>query len=216
MGYMVFECPLEKCESKKYTTYVQVVAHVVRVHQKIYAEITGVKWCHKCKELKELHYFSKSTGSSSGYQTRCKECSNKIIREYNKTPNGRKKKNELKFAWYSGMSKGRFQMAKSKAVRKGKTWLLTEEEYFSLLRLPCDYCGFEIRNSGIGLDRKDSSNGYTLENCCSCCLECNQAKSDFLTYDEMKNIVGPAIKLVKDNRLLQKENTFTEHALVKI
>jgi len=49
------------------------------------------------------------------------------------------------------------------------------------------------------LDRKDSSIGYCMENVVPCCKECNQAKRDWFTFDEMI-VIGAAIKQVKDAR----------------
>lgn len=43
------------------------------------------------------------------------------------------------------------------------------------------------------LDRKDSFEGYSVENCVVCCSRCNQAKSNFFTYEQWVEI-GKVIK----------------------
>lgn len=77
---------------------------------------------------------------------------------------------------------------------RGFTWELTEEQASNLFRGDCHYCGATPTNvarpqanSGEfvynGIDRKDSSLGYTPENTVSCCGLCNRCKSN-LPYNE--------------------------------
>jgi hypothetical protein len=40
----------------------------------------------------------------------------------------------------------------------------------------CTYCGHRIAT--VGIDRVDSSKGYTLKNAVAACKFCNQGKSD--------------------------------------
>lgn len=80
--------------------------------------------------------------------------------------------------------------------RKEITWDLTFEEFTKLITSSCVYCGGKdhIERSGgtrvtplngefCGIDRRDSSKGYTPENCDPCCKMCNYAKNKF-TQDE--------------------------------
>jgi len=39
-----------------------------------------------------------------------------------------------------------------------------------------------------GIDRIDSSKGYTIDNCVSCCTECNYAKHE-MSVDEYKSFI---------------------------
>lgn len=41
---------------------------------------------------------------------------------------------------------------------------------------------------GLEIDRKDSRVGYTLDNMVWACHRCNLVKSEFLDYNEMKEI----------------------------
>ncbi len=52
---------------------------------------------------------------------------------------------------------------------------LTDIEIESLVLLPCFYCGLK-GNPVNGVDRVDSSLGYSLSNSCTACWECNRAK----------------------------------------
>jgi hypothetical protein len=80
-------------------------------------------------------------------------------------------------------------------IRKGLNFSLTKEFIRENLSLPCFYCGFP----STGLDRIDNSKGHTIENCVPCCKECNIARNNNFSFEEMK-IIGETIKLVKNSR----------------
>lgn len=77
---------------------------------------------------------------------------------------------------------------KNQAKKRELKMSLTFEEWFNLTQLPCYYCGVERSNThqkaspfGVdftynGIDRKDSTSGYTSENCVTSCRTCNMAK----------------------------------------
>ena len=76
---------------------------------------------------------------------------------------------------------------KRKARNKNREWSLTHEEATLMLSSPCSYCGQPPDRKQTcgktsllvsGIDRKDSSMGYTLANCVPCCEICNKAKRD--------------------------------------
>jgi hypothetical protein len=53
---------------------------------------------------------------------------------------------------------------------------LTKEQFDEIVIKPCYYCEI-IQDKGFnGIDRMDSSKGYELDNCVSCCDECNTMK----------------------------------------
>lgn len=96
---------------------------------------------------------------------------------------------------------GRFKSVKHFAKLKGKEWLLTESQYIELIQQNCYYCG--LKNSseaGVGLDRLDNNVGYIKSNVVSCCTECNVARGNNFTPDEMK-IIGEAIQKIKLQRI---------------
>lgn len=66
---------------------------------------------------------------------------------------------------------------------------LSEEEFYKITSMNCHYCGrvpsgiYESANkTGVftynGIDRRDNTKGYTLENSVPCCKICNRAKLD--------------------------------------
>ena len=84
---------------------------------------------------------------------------------------------------------GRYSTLKNSAKCRKLEFCISIEELDSVTRSPCVYCGVvisEVSETGYGLDRKDSSRGYTLDNVVPCCYTCNRIKMDILTYEEMK------------------------------
>ncbi len=72
---------------------------------------------------------------------------------------------------------------------KKQSWMLTKEEFRTLTKNDCFYCGTppaQISKNGgphssyvyNGVDRVDSSLGYEITNCVTACKRCNQAKND--------------------------------------
>ena len=83
---------------------------------------------------------------------------------------------------------------------------VTLSEFRELLQKACAYCGFDLNETGCGLDRMDNALGYVIENVAPCCHVCNQAKSDFFSADEMKTMIGPSIRAVRMGRANEKKN----------
>lgn len=83
------------------------------------------------------------------------------------------------------------------AKKRDKEFLLTEGEFYWIISQNCNYCNLppsnleyrEERNGGFiynGIDRIDSSIGYTFENCTPCCKFCNRAKKEY-SVEELKD-----------------------------
>lgn len=84
------------------------------------------------------------------------------------------------------------------AKRRGLAWGISRDQFNSLTSKPCHYCGAPPSNlmkakygngefAYNGLDRKDSSEGYVINNVVPCCKICQRAKMDmpygkFLEY----------------------------------
>lgn len=60
----------------------------------------------------------------------------------------------------------------------------------------CFYCGDTER---LGLDRIDNHKGHTMDNVVVCCYDCNIARGNNFTHDEMLEI-GEAIRIIKSKR----------------
>ena len=83
-----------------------------------------------------------------------------------------------------------FTSYKRQATRRGFSFNLTKEQFKKLTKESCYYCGGEPSNiwsepgqlwgdyTYSGVDRLDSSQGYSVENCVSCCGVHNRMKLD--------------------------------------
>lgn len=87
-------------------------------------------------------------------------------------------------------TKGKFQELKDSSKRRGHKLTITADVYEWLCELPCTYCGRKLPEAGHGLDRKDSSQGYTLANATPCCAECNRLKGNLLTPERMHIVIN--------------------------
>ncbi len=92
---------------------------------------------------------------------------------------------------------GLYAYVRNSCKKRCKDFDLTKEEFRKIVYGKCHYCGespgniFTYSHSGEttkynGIDRVDSSEGYTLDNCVSCCWRCNAAKNN-MTVSEFRN-----------------------------
>jgi hypothetical protein len=82
------------------------------------------------------------------------------------------------------------------ARKKKIPFELTLQQFYDITQQNCHYCGDSPRLRNLsgndvhanGVDRLDSSCGYTLDNVVTCCTICNVAKSA-MTVEEFKQWV---------------------------
>lgn len=93
---------------------------------------------------------------------------------------------------------------KSSAKKDNREFNLDYGTFIKLAESNCSYCGISpgiVKKSRLakepckfnGIDRIDSSKGYTVDNVTSCCITCNRAKSNMpLTewLDYIKRLIG--------------------------
>jgi hypothetical protein len=87
---------------------------------------------------------------------------------------------------------------KRSAHKNNRIFTLTETQFKHFILSDCHYCGQAPSNvskpfneaMGVlvysGVDRKDNSLGYTLDNCVPCCAICNKTKRN-MSYQEFKS-----------------------------
>ena len=86
--------------------------------------------------------------------------------------------------------------------KKGYICDLDIDTMLDIMQSPCFYCGDTKR---IGCDRIDNSKGHTLDNIVPCCYECNCARNNNFTHEEMK-LIGKVIHDIKEQR---KQNEYS-------
>ena len=113
---------------------------------------------------------------STDRSIRCFDCKVKLRKETQKA-------NKIKYKYHKSL-KHRYATYKRGALSRGYIFELSEEEFSCFWNSNCTYCGDTIE--GIGLDRKENTIGYTLENVVACCTTCNMMKHK-LTHSEFIN-----------------------------
>ncbi len=88
-----------------------------------------------------------------------------------------------------------FSKYKNRAKEKNRYFELTPKLYEELRRQSCYSCGLN-EYKHIGIDRFDSSQGYTIENMRSCCSACNYLKRHY-TFDEFVEMCHCVCKVFK-------------------
>lgn len=84
----------------------------------------------------------------------------------------------------------RYKAYKKVAQKNNREFSLSQEEFGKIAGSDCFYCGTPPSNIANikgsykpyiynGIDRIDSSRGYTLDNIVPCCWMCNRSKKDF-------------------------------------
>jgi hypothetical protein len=107
---------------------------------------------------------------------------------------------------------------RSGAKQRDIEWNLSEEEFKSLIKENCHYCGespsrhqsvsyrndYELVN---GIDRIDSNKGYSIDNCVPCCNTCNLMKNT-LSKDVFLNKVSQIYNCcIKSSTTIPKGST---------
>jgi hypothetical protein len=180
------------------------------------------KICPSCNIIKTFDEFYAVKDRSDGLHKFCKSCLYKDFRNriqnmtpeklkrfrdlqkkwrqrYISTEEGSQKQKEAAYRNYTSI-KGRWLACRSVQKRKGRIWSLTLEEFRQLVSNQCHYCSGPLPKTSSGLDRKDNSRGYEIDNVLPCCTICNLSRRNHFTVEEMEKFIGPAIRVVREAR----------------
>ena len=69
-----------------------------------------------------------------------------------------------------------FNVYKTSANSKNLVFELTPPDHKEIVKHNCHYCNYMAERGFNGIDRRDSTKGYTIDNCVSCCEMCNYMK----------------------------------------
>lgn len=140
------------------------------------------------------------------FDAECRQKSRMFSVKYREENLEEMRKKDIKY-WEK--PKRRYNKAKKSAEKRNIDFHLTLDDYAYLTTkgVPCYYeCGSVSAQSGIGLDRKDNSLGYTLDNAVSCCGFCNVTKNAHITSEEMLKIVQ-LLKELRNNDTIWKSSS---------
>jgi hypothetical protein len=127
--------------------------------------------CQCCKRMLSVDEYYKNSHTADGYSGVCKYC-------------------------YSHSLQGRYNVYRKGAKARNLDFNLTRDEFDLITSQPCHYCGeysekyFDKEYSGV--DRVDSSLGYSVDNVVPCCDMCNRMKLDYnidVWINKMKQIL---------------------------
>ena len=178
----------------------------------------GLIRCKSCKKTKSLDNFWKDKGRKRGYDPQCKDCSKKRQRNewerFGSQPN-RMFNRLIQLTSGTRATKGH-QRHKLKISKKDfYTWYQNIEK-------KCVYCEYNLnefnqikkhfskqiqKTQRFGIDRKNNSLPYKLDNIVLCCVICNGLKGYFHDYPSFKKIANKYIK-PKLNELTKIEENF--------
>lgn len=166
-----------------------------------------MKTCTKCQLSKTKNEFYSDKRRKDGLRSWCIQCQKNDNKKRESNYNEYRKKyrlehkeeyREKKRKYYQEKKElilttnskwrqtlnGRYVSYRNSAKQRNINWELTKEDFEKFWQKDCYYCGEKIET--IGIDRKDSSIGYKIDNIISCCYGCNIGKLDY-TYDEYIN-----------------------------
>jgi len=129
------------------------------------------------KEYKKA-YNEANKESIKEYSKAYYEANKESLKEYSKAYNEANKESLKEYSKaHNRTPKGKYTKIKRGAKVREINFALPFQIYESKLwGEPCHYCGVDIEVTG--LDRKDSSKGYTPDNVVPCCWDCNRIKKD--------------------------------------
>ena len=160
----------------------QEVSHCSRKCYIDHAASGGTRVCKNCGLPKPDEEFAKHAKDKQIKRRVCIDCFNLQTKEKNRRPLTR---------WLG---------QKSRCDKSEQTWKISFAVFESLIVMPCHYCGGKLNLTGCGLDRKDNSKGYEVDNVVPCCRQCNRVKGHDFTYDEML-LISPVLQGIREARI---------------
>lgn len=158
-----------------------------RIQDRKDALATGLsKVCSVCKSQKPYSDFWANSSSAMGTSESCIECLEG------------KRRGDVSYGF------GRLRAA---AKKRGIAVQISKVQYVEIIKNgACHFCGGSLPPMGGGLDRRDSSGCYSIENCVPCCTICNLTKSDRFSYEEMM-LLAPTLRAIREKRASEGEST---------
>ncbi len=166
------------------------------------------------KEYKKLYYIKNKEAillKCKLYRQNNKKTISEKKKEYAKSDAGKlyqinaslkyTTKNKLKtgtrYRTIEQVSKSRYRSILSNAKIRKINVDLTFQDVYNFMKMPCNYCGV-VKLSNFGLDRINSTLGYSIDNCVPCCKKCNTSKLDQTVEEFKEHITNIYNYFIKD------------------
>jgi len=182
------------------------------------------KICTKCGIEKSFSEFHKDPKKKFGLYSSCRDCCAKTklengekIRAYNMEYYKRNRAEiRIRNKKWNLTANGIFSSLKKRAQLIGQGEIINKEKFVAWYEKEpklCHYCGIlvddlnrysmidEYHNRRLTIDRMDNTLGYVEKNLVLSCQGCNMVKGKYLTYEEMKRVVGPLMKVKWEKEL---------------
>jgi hypothetical protein len=174
------------------------------------------KHCSRCGLEKPLTEFSKNKQNHARPKSWCKQCCREVSKNFAKTASGVYSILKGQTNFTTKHQGERDHRGFKRVVRK--PLLCTRKEFIKWYEAQprvCVYCDiheedlpliedtwFNNKQTRLSIDVVDNTHGYSIDNMVLSCGRCNMIKSDFFTFDEMKE-VGKIIKRHWEPNLIQ-------------
>lgn len=160
--------------------------------------MTHAKQCTRCGRELPLSSFGKHRLTKDGHAYQCKECNRERSRIHRLTPEG----------IYSALKGGQRYYQKKPVIISKKSFI----DWYNSQPRQCVYCDLreeDIHNlndprnnksARLTIDRMNNDEGYSIDNMVLACHRCNEIKTDFFSYEEMREIGQKFVKPIWANR----------------
>lgn len=151
----------------------------------------------KVLPISQFHY---DRDALDGHQSRCKECLNSARRN--------------RYVRDGPSPRDLYSVVRGNACRKGIPFELSFEDFIRLIAQPCIYGGGTRPAFNIGVDRKNPTGAYELNNLVPSCWRHNEFKRDLLKFESMVRIVAEFEEVKECGDFVRKrERKFLRRAL---
>ena len=162
-----------------------------------------VKQCTGCGQELPLFAFGNHSITKDGLNHWCKECSRERSRIRRLTPEG----------IYSALKSGQRYYQKKPVIVSKESFI----DWYTSQPKQCVYCDLREedihkhndprnnKSARLTIDRMNNDEGYSIDNMVLACHRCNEIKTDFFSYEEMREIGQKFVK-PKWVTLLKKHN----------
>ena len=155
--------------------------------------VDGVKQCSVCCKTCAVDMFVGVNGQETKTCSLCRDEFNKQnekrdkehVRELDRKNSKKPERVAVKNKWVKANPE---KVALKDLNRRNRNYKgtndLTKEQFETITKQPCYYCGIMQDKGFNGVDRMDSTKGYEIDNCVSCCTDCNMMKGavDNITF----------------------------------